>query len=108
MIAIGEVSPGGQGAAVGLQTGDVIWQDADWSLRSYPADADIDVTDQDLRRHLSAPGEAKRSLVVLRDGQLKTFAGAPDRLNVTLIHTQQMLPKELPAPLGKWFCPAEN
>jgi hypothetical protein len=48
-----------------------------------------------LLNRILAKGSTTRRLVVLRNGQLKTFEVGPGRLGVNIVFANQVLPKEL-------------
>ena len=105
VVSIGEVFPDMQGAALGILKGDVVWTYDTWHLLDHLADLDPGVVREDLVRRSLLPGGQRRRLVVLRNGQLKTFEVAPGRLGVRFVGTRQTLPREL---LRKGPEPAKN
>jgi hypothetical protein len=80
---------------MGLQKGDIFWEYDDWVFLDYSASDDIKAVQADLLDRILAKGDTKRHLVILRNGQLKTFEVAPGRLGVNIIFTEETLPKDL-------------
>jgi hypothetical protein len=95
VISIGEVFPNGQAAAIGLLKGDVIWEYDDWAFLNYPVSEEVKTVQTELLNRILAKGSGTRRLVVLRNGQLKTFAVGPGRLGVNIAFVEQVLPKDL-------------
>ena len=95
VVTIGEVIPDGQAAAIGLQKGDVFLEYDDWVFLNYPVSEDIKTVRTELLNRILAKGSTTRRLVVLRNGQLKTFEVGPGRLGVNIVFANQVLPKEL-------------